>query len=62
MDNENLILPDASVCINDVECAKCKEYQDESEIYGAFALGLAFIGPIIGILIGLFAGKKLMNK
>jgi len=56
MDSENVIAHDTA------ECAKCKEHANDVEIYGAFALGLAFIGPIIGILIGLFVGKKLLNK
>ena len=43
-------------------CAKCKEYESNEEAYGVALLVLAFIGPIVGILIGLFAGKKLLNK
>ena len=44
------------------QCAKCKEHEEEIDAYGALLLVLAFIGPIVGILIGLFAGKKLMGK
>jgi len=44
------------------QCAKCKEYEEDVGIYEILLLALAFIGPIIGILIGLFAGKKLMGK
>ena len=44
------------------QCAKCKEYEEDVEGYEILLLALAFIGPIVGILIGLFAGKKLMSK
>ena len=44
------------------QCAKCKEYESDEEAYGIALLVLAFIGPVVGILIGLFAGKKLLSK
>ena len=58
MDSENLNLHDAPA----QQCAKCKEYGEEIDAYGTLLLILAFIGPIVGMLIGLFAGKKLMGK
>jgi hypothetical protein len=45
----------------EVQCARCKEYASDIEIYEVILLVLAFLGPIIGILIGLFAGKKLIK-
>ena len=59
MDSNNVNLQDALV---NLECAKCKEHEAAMEEMGAALLILAFVGPIIGILIGLFAGKKLLNK
>ena len=59
MNRENAKLDHAP---EEQQCAKCKEYEEEIDAYGAFLLALAFIGPIVGILIGLFAGKKLMGK
>ena len=56
MDNDNVNLQEVS------ECPKCKEYADEVDAYGIALVALAFIGPIVGILIGLFARKKLISK
>ena len=44
------------------QCAKCKEYEDEVDAYGTLLLVISFIGPVVGMLIGLFAGKKLLEK
>ena len=55
MDNENLnVIPQP--------CAKCAEYQEEEAAYEIAIVALSFIGPIIGILIGLFAAKKLFSR
>ena len=43
-------------------CADCEAYEYDVQVYEILVLALAFIGPIIGILIGLFAGKKLIGK
>ena len=43
-------------------CDKCNESEKEVEEYQALLLAITFIGPIIGMLIGLFAGKKLLGK
>jgi len=59
MDDNNVKLQEAPV---ERQCAKCKEYEEEVDVYGTILLALAFIGPIVGILIGLFAGKKLLSK
>ena len=59
MDNDSIILHDTPV---EQQCAKCKEYEEDIGAYEILLLGLAFIGPIIGIIIGLFAGKKLLGK
>ena len=58
MENENVILHDTP---EEQLCTKCKEH--EAEVYEiALVLMIAlFIGPIIGMLIGLFTGKKLMK-
>ena len=44
------------------QCEKCKELATEIEEYQILLLAATFIGPIIGMLIGLFAGKKLLKK
>ncbi|MCL2673797.1 MAG: hypothetical protein FWE92_00525 [Defluviitaleaceae bacterium] len=59
MDDNNVISYDVP---EEQQCAKCKEYETEVEEYGAALVILAFIGPIIGILIGLFAAKKILGK
>jgi|GEM_PF-1296919 len=59
MDNDNTNLYDAPI---EQQCANCLEYQDNEDAYGVALLILAFIGPIIGILIGLFTAKKLIEK
>jgi len=56
MDNNDTTLQEAPVC------AKCKEHEMDVAAYEALVLGLAFTGPIVGMLIGLFAGKKLLGK
>ena len=43
-------------------CERCKEYAEDQGSYEILITALAFIGPIVGILIGLFAGKKLLGK
>jgi hypothetical protein len=43
------------------QCPRCKEYEVEQDAYGIALVALAFIGPIIGIFIGLFIRKKLMG-
>lgn len=58
MDN-NVILHD--IC-EEQQCVKCAEYKAEVEEYQILLLIVTFIGPIIGILIGLFAAKKLLGK
>jgi len=58
MDN-NVNLQDAPV---NQQCTKCKEYEEDIGVYEVLLLALTFIGPIIGILIGLFAGKKLLDR
>jgi len=59
MDSNDVSLYDIS---EEQQCAKCKEYEEDVEAYGVSLLVMAFIGPIIGILIGLFAAKKLLSK
>jgi len=44
------------------QCDRCKEYEIDVGAYEILLLALAFIGPIVGMLIGLFAGKKLLSK
>ena len=44
------------------QCAKCKEHENDVAAYEIFLLVIAFIGPIIGMLIGLFAGKRILDK
>ena len=44
------------------QCTKCKEYEIEVGEYQILLLAITFIGPIIGLLIGLFTGKKLLGK
>jgi len=56
MDNHDLDLKDIP------ECAKCKEYVAEVEILEIASLLMAFIGLSIGILVGLFVGKRLLSK
>ena len=59
MDDNNVILNDI---LEEQQCVKCKQYEVDVEEYGAALVILAFIGPIIGILIGLFAAKKILGK
>ncbi|MCL2565935.1 MAG: hypothetical protein FWE24_09045 [Defluviitaleaceae bacterium] len=59
MDNNGVSLQDTSM---EHQCEKCKEYQNEVEIFEVALLVLAFLGPIIGMLIGMFAVKKLLRK
>jgi len=59
MDNSDVNLHDVSV---EHQCVKCKEYEVDAQAYEILLLVITFIGPIIGILIGLFAGKKLIGK
>jgi len=62
MDNENVNLQEDSVS---QQCAKCKEYEANEESLGialAIVAFIAFIGPIIGMLIGMFASKKLLER
>ena len=56
MDDNNVILHGTSV---EQECDKCKEHEGTIEQIAIFLLAALFIGPIIGMLVGLFAGKKL---
>jgi len=44
------------------QCAKCAEFEAEIDAYQILLLIITSIGPIIGILIGLFAAKKLLGK
>ncbi|MCL2199461.1 MAG: hypothetical protein FWB80_11100 [Defluviitaleaceae bacterium] len=39
-------------------CVKIQEEMKEYEIAVLFLLIVSFIGPIIGIMLGLFAGRK----
>ena len=57
MDNQNAIDN-----IEVQQCPKCKEQESEMQIVGIALVVVLFVGPIIGILIGLFAGKKLLSK
>jgi len=41
------------------QCVKCNEYEEEIGAYQILLLTVTFIGPIIGMLIGLFVGRKL---
>ena len=44
------------------QCARCKEHEEDQAGYEFMIIALALIGPILGILIGMFAGKKLIGK
>jgi len=59
MDKNDVILHGASA---EQQCARCKEYEVDQGAYEILVLVSTFIGPIIGILIGLFAAKKLIGK
>ena len=59
MDSNNVNFNNSTV---EQQCARCKEYEEDVQAYEVILLAITFIGPIIGILIGLFAGKKLMSK
>jgi len=59
MENNN---PNPNNATIEPQCAKCKEYEIEVGEYQILLLAITFIGPIIGMLIGLFAGKKLIGK
>ena len=52
--------------VNDViaeqQCPKCVEKDSEMQIVGIALAVVLFVVPIIGILIGLFAGKRLLSK
>ena len=56
MENHDLDLQDIP------ECVKCEEHAAEIEVFEVASLLFAFIGLSLGILIGLFVGKKLLNK
>lgn len=56
MDNHDLDLQ------NTPECAKCGEHAAEIEVLEIASLLMAFIGLSIGILVGLFVGKRLLIK
>ncbi|MCL2579040.1 MAG: hypothetical protein FWE32_03305 [Oscillospiraceae bacterium] len=47
---------------NTAACERCREYESDVQAYEILVLVLAFIGPVIGILIGLFAAKKLLSE
>jgi len=61
MDNENKVLQE-DIQQDAQPCAKCAEYKENEEALEIGLVILAFIGPIIGILIGLFAAKKLLSR
>ena len=56
MENHDLDLRDTP------ECTKCSVHEAEIEAFEIASLLFAFIGISVGILIGLFVGKKLLNK
>jgi len=56
MDNHDLDLQEVP------ECVKCKEHAAEIEVFEIASLLMAFIGLSIGILVGLFVGKRLLSK
>ncbi|MCL2397025.1 MAG: hypothetical protein FWC93_03070 [Defluviitaleaceae bacterium] len=58
MDNINVDSHDISV---EQQCTKCKEHEADIEAYQILLLIITFIGPIIGILVGLFARRKLKS-
>ncbi|MCL2362530.1 MAG: hypothetical protein FWC73_12060 [Defluviitaleaceae bacterium] len=58
MDNKNVNLQDEQAV---QQCGKCIEYAANEQVYGVFILAMTFIGPIIGMLIGFFVGKKLLD-
>ena len=59
MDSNNINPHEATA---EQQCTKCKEYEVEVDAYGTLLLVISFIGPIVGMLIGLFACKKLLDK
>ena len=59
MDNTDVILHED---LAEQQCARCKEYETDQQAYEIILLAITFIGPIIGILIGLFAGKRIIGK
>ena len=60
--NDNGIILDENNAYEEKPCIKCIEKDDDMQIVAIFLLVVLFIGPIIGMLIGLFAGKKLSCK
>jgi len=56
MENHDLELQDIP------ECANCAEHTAEIEVLEIASLLFASIGLCLGILIGLFVGKKLLSK
>lgn len=44
-----------------IPCEKCAAYEENETALGIVILILAFIGPIIGMLAGMFAAKKLFG-
>ena len=58
--NSNNLTP--SNTTTEQQCTKCKEYEIEIGEYQILLLAITFVGPIIGLLIGLFTGKKLLGK
>ena len=59
MDSNSVNLQGAAV---KHQCTKCNESEKEVEEYQVLLLAITFIGPIIGMLIGLFVGKKILGK
>ena len=59
MDNNNSNLYDIPA---ENQCIKCKTYETDIEAYEILLLAISFIGPIIGMLIGLFAAKRFISK
>ena len=58
MDNEMLIADKTY----EQKCADCKKYEENIDEMGIIIMILAFIGPIIGMLIGIRAAKKLIER
>ena len=47
---------------NDIhECARCAEQKENIEGLEILVVALAFLGPIVGFLIGIFAAKRLIK-
>lgn len=43
------------------KCARCAEYEENVGALEILVMAFAFIGPIVGMLIGLRAAKKLLR-